>query len=159
MGTTFIEIYEDWMLPIINDYKIDKLYNIDKEVLYTYLRGFLINGLSDFDSITPLTYTITQQTDSEGNIIDVYEFDNELDNDEKKIISEIGVSKYFKRVIQDIKARLPYISQREFKKEATAPIMKENDEWYKQLVSEYEDDIKNYNMKHLSDLPYWSDLV
>lgn len=167
MGTTFEEIYEDWVLPIINDYKIDKLYTINKEVLFEYLRGFLQHGLTDFDSITPLTFHTeeneTTTTDDEGNEITEttteYIFDYDLSNEEKKIIAEITVAKYWKRLIQDVKARMPYMSQREFKKEATAPVMKQNDLWYNHLVSEYESDIFNYNLKNLDKLPYWSDLV
>ena len=50
------------------------------------------------------------------------------------------------------------MSQREFKKDAIAPIMKQNDNWYSNLVSEYQQDIYNYHIKHLNELPYWSDL-
>lgn len=158
MGTTFVEIYEDWMLPVINNYKLDNLYKIDKNVLFEFLRVFLKNGLSDFDSVTPLTYHKETVIDEDTNEeYDIYVFDNELDNDEKKIISEIAVSLYWKRQIQDIKARMPYMNQREFKKEATAPIMKQNDLWYNNLVSEYVADIANYNLKHLSQLPFWGD--
>ena len=57
MGTNFAEIYDEFMLPIINDYKIDKIYMTDRDVAYEYLCGFLKNGLSDFDCIKPLTYT------------------------------------------------------------------------------------------------------
>lgn len=159
MGTSFIEIYEDWMLPIINDYKIDKLYEINKDVVFDYLCGFLKSGLSDFDCIKPLTYHTEKVfiEDTEENKI-AYYFDYDLDDDEKKIVSEIAVSKYFKRLTQDIKARVPYISQREFKKDSIAPIMKQNDNWYNNLVSEYQEDIANYHLKHLDELPYWSDL-
>lgn len=159
LGTSFIEIYEDWMLPIINDYKIDKLYEINKDVVFDYLCGFLKSGLSDFDCIKPLTYHIEEVyiEDTEENKI-AYYFDYDLDDDEKKIVSEIAVSKYFKRLTQDIKARVPYISQREFKKDSIAPIMKQNDSWYNNLVSEYQEDIANYHLKHLDELPYWSDL-
>lgn len=160
MSTTFSEIYEDWMLPIINDYKLDKLYTVDKNALFEFLKGFLVNGLSDFDCLKPLTYKsqiiINEDTNEEETI---YVFDSDLDDDEKKIISEIAVSKYFKRLIQDVKARLPYMSQREFKKEATAPVMKQNDNWYNNLVSEYVEDIANYNMKHIEELDYWKDLI
>ena len=160
MSTTFSEIYEDWMLPIINDYKLDKLYTVDKNALFEFLKGFLVNGLSDFDCLKPLTYKsqiiINEDTNEEETI---YVFDSDLDDDEKKIISEIAVSKYFKRLIQDVKARLPYMSQREFKKEATAPVMKQNDNWYNKLVSEYMEDIANYNMKHIEELDYWKDLI
>lgn len=160
MSTTFSEIYEDWMLPIINDYKLDKLYTVDKNALFEFLKGFLVNGLSDFDCLKPLTYKsqiiINEDTNEEETI---YVFDSDLDDDEKKIISEIAVSKYFKRLIQDVKARLPYMSQREFKKEATTPVMKQNDNWYNNLVSEYMEDIANYNMKHIEELDYWKDLI
>lgn len=160
MSTTFSEIYEDWMLPIINDYKLDKLYTVDKNALFEFLKGFLVNGLSDFDCLKSLTYKsqiiINEDTNEEETI---YVFDSDLDDDEKKIISEIAVSKYFKRLIQDVKARLPYMSQREFKKEATAPVMKQNDNWYNNLVSEYMEDIANYNMKHIEELDYWKDLI
>ena len=160
MSTTFSEIYEDWMLPIINDYKLDKLYTVDKNALFEFLKGFLVNGLSDFDCLKPLTYKsqiiINEDTNEEETI---YVFDSDLDDDEKKIISEIAVSKYFKRLIQDVKARLPYMSQREFKKEATAPVMKQNDNLYNNLVSEYMEDIANYNMKHIEELDYWKDLI
>lgn len=162
MSTTFTEIYEDWMLPIINDYKLDKLYVTNKEVLYEFLKGFLVNGLSDFDCLKELTFheeTEIVEVDGVETEVTDYVFDYELDNDEKKIISEIAVAKYFKRQIQDVRARRPYMSQREFKKDALAPVMKENDAWYKELVSEYEADIYNYNMKHLEELDYWKDLV
>ena len=160
MGTTFIEIYENWMLPIIDDYKIDKLYINDRKTFYEFFKGFLQNGLSDFDCIKPLTYhsdIVMNEDTNEEEII--YSFDNDLDNDEKKIISEIAVTKYWKRLISDVKARMPYMSQREFKKEATAPIMKENDKQYNNLVSEYIADIYNYNMKHIEELDYWKDLI
>lgn len=162
MGTTFEEIFEDWMLPIINDYKLDKLYITDKNIVFEFLKGFLKNGLTDFDCIKPLTY----HTEKIYEIIDKKEvekyitvFDYELDDEEKKIISEIAVAKYFKRLIQDVKARRPYMSQREFKKDSLAPIMKQNDAWYKDLVSEYQADIYNYNMKHLNEFDYWKDLM
>ena len=144
----------------VNDYKLDKLYTVDKNALFEFLKGFLVNGLSDFDCLKPLTYKsqiiINEDTNEEETI---YVFDSDLDDDEKKIISEIAVSKYFKRLIQDVKARLPYMSQREFKKEATAPVMKQNDNWYNNLVSEYMEDIANYNMKHIEELDYWKDLI
>lgn len=156
--TTFTEIYEDWMLPLINDYKIDNLYKSNKLVLYNHLRNFLVNGLSDFDCVKPLTFTIQEVDDEET--METYEdgvFDYELDNDEKKIISKIAVANYWKRQIQDVKTRMPYMNQREFKKDALAPIMKQNDSWYTNLVSEYMEDIANYNIKHLSDLPFWGE--
>jgi hypothetical protein len=159
LGTNFAEIYDEFMLPIINDYKVDKIYMTDRDVAYEYLCGFLKNGLSDFDCIKPLTYTksIVEDEDT-GEQHTEYVFDYDLDMDEKKIIGEIAVSKYFKRLTQDVKARLPYMSQREFKKDAIAPIMKQNDNWYSNLVSEYQQDIYNYHIKHLNELPYWSDL-
>lgn len=160
MGTTFKELYTDWMLPIINDYKLDKLYIVNKEVLFKFLQGFLRAGLTDFDCLKPLTYSEIEIIDEETLMITKeFVFDYELDDEEKKIIAEIAVAKYFKRLIQDVKARMPYMSQREFKKEATAPVMKENDSWYNNLVSEYVEDIANYNLKHLNELPYWKDLV
>ncbi|MBQ0114133.1 MAG: hypothetical protein KBT03_13470 [Bacteroidales bacterium] len=160
MGTTFMEIYTDWMLPVINDYKLDNLYIANRDVLFKFLQGFLKNGLTDFDCLKPLTYQEIDIFDEETGFTEKqFVFDYELDDDEKKIIAEIAVSKYFKRLIQDVKARMPYMSQREFKKEATAPVMKENDSWYNNLVSEYMEDIANYNMKHIEELPYWKDLV
>ena len=146
------------MLVVINDYKIDDLYlQGKKEIVYEYLRGFLINGLSDFDCIKPLTYHKEIIKNDKNEDKEEYVFDSDLDDDEKKIISEIAVSKYFKRKIQDVKARMPYMSQREFKKEATAPVMKENDKWYNNIVSEYMQDIANYNIKHIKELDYWKD--
>ena len=166
MGTTFKELCEDWVMVVINDYKLDKLYVVNENALLDYLRGFILTGLTDFDCLTPLTYSshevITTTTDENNQTTTTttieYEFDYDLSDDEKKIISEIAVAKYFKRFIHDVKARAPYINQREFKKDALAPIMKENDNWYKQLVSEYEADIANYYIKNIDKLDYWSDL-
>ena len=101
-----------------------------------------------------LLYKIVSLTPSPINT-DVI-LDLSLMCNQKKIISEIAVSKYFKRLIQDVKARMPYMSQREFKKEATAPVMKENDKWYNNLVSEYMEDIANYNMKHIERRTIWN---
>lgn len=159
MGTTFNEIYTDWMMPIINDYKVDALYIKDKKVFNEFFKGFLQTGLSDFDCLKPLTYRKEIITDQETNEEEeIYIFDSDLDDDEKKIIGEIAVTKYWKRIFNDIKARSPYMSQREFKKEATAPVMKENDKWYNNLVSEYVADISNYHIKHMDELDYWKDL-
>lgn len=156
--TTFIEIFDDFVLPLIDDYRLDNLYKKDKkEVLYEYLRGFLISGLSDFDCIKPLTYHKEVIKNNKNEETEIYVFDYDLDLDEKKIIGEITFAKYFKRTIQDFKARMPYMSQREFKKEATAPVMKENDKWYNNIVSEYVQDIANYNLKHIGELDYWKD--
>ena len=63
------------------------------------------------------------------------------------------------QLLSDICCLSRFHYAREFKKEATAPVMKQNDNWYNNLVSEYMEDIANYNMKHIEELDYWKDLI
>lgn len=47
-GTSVDEVY-DRALMMIQDYRIDKLATLNPNALSTYLRGLLINGISEFD--------------------------------------------------------------------------------------------------------------
>ena len=47
-GTSVDEVY-DRALMMIEDYRIDKLATLNPSALSTYLRGLLINGISEFN--------------------------------------------------------------------------------------------------------------
>lgn len=160
MGTPFTEIYGS-MLTVVEDYKLDKKMIENKEIVFQFLKGFIKNGIPKFNCVKSLEFIEVEEdigTEEEPILVKRNYFVEDLDAKEISIISQIAVSIYYKRQIQDIRAYEPYMNQREFKKESSAQGLKEKSNWFQLLVSEYTRDIEAYQIIHLADMPFWGEL-
>lgn len=160
MGTPFETIYE-YAKMVVNDYHLDAIYIKNKEIFFTFFRGLLISGIPDFDCLTSLDFEEVEEEiniDDKTETVKRYYFIEKLSRKEISILSKILVAQYFKGKVQDVLAYEPQLSKREFKNESIAQGFKQKQNWYKELVSEYVADIKDYNMENLDKLPFWGDM-
>lgn len=159
MGTPFTDIY-GYLLTVVQDYKLNNLSQTDEEEFYTFLKGFLITGIPDFDSYTSLAYTEEDETIGLETVVRYY-FVETLTSTEIKILGKISTAQYFKRKIQDVLAYEPWMNQKEFKKESTSASFKEKHSWYNDLVSEYMADIRNYRLEddQIENLPFFGEFL
>lgn len=140
MGTSFEEIY-DLAKIIITDYRIDKLYEVDRESFMKYFKGLLISGLSEFvnGSLTDLSYT----NDS---------FDNVLSVSEKSILAYTIVLRWYESVSNDILALRPKLTSRQFKQVDISSSMKQRQEIIDKLGEKINDMTIAYQLKHYNDI-------
>lgn len=141
--TTFEEIY-DLFLISIQDYKLDKLYSNSEEDFKTFLQGFLIKAISNFDNCTKdiQSYDLTNQS-----------FYVELDLKEKIILSNLMTIEWLLREIQNINNINLHLNDTDFKMYSEAQNLKEKKEYYSVLREIVNQDMSNYSLKNIS----WSD--
>lgn len=135
MATSFSEIC-DLALVVIDDYKLIHLASIDEDVFKTYLEGFLIVAISDFDGCkTDLSYNISNST-----------FINTLSMKEKSILSKFMVIKWFEKEVNDIKQINLGLQGRDFKRNSEASNLKEKSEYIDRLREKVKQDITDYQL-------------
>lgn len=138
MATPFSDI-TDLALVVINDYKLVHLAQTDEEAFKTYLEGFLITAIPDFDGCkTDLSYDLENST-----------FVNTLTMKEQSILSKFMVIKWFERELNDVKQINLALQGRDFKRNSEASNLKEKSEYIDRLREKVEQDITNYQLSHI----------
>ena len=155
MGTPFSDIFE-YFRVVTEDYKLDKIKSTDEEAFYTILKSYMLVGLPEFDCLKSLSYISQEETQGLETVTRYY-FVETLDSLEIMIISKIMAGVWFKRKIQDIRAFEPYMSQKEFKKESASEGLKQKSNYFKDLISDYMADIRNYYGRNINTLDGWGD--
>lgn len=90
MGTSFDTVI-DLALVTVDDYKLGKLIKLSEYEFNTYVDGFLIAAIGDFDrNIRPITYDAEART-----------FSIELSQEEIEILSDLWVIQWFDREIRN----------------------------------------------------------
>ena len=88
---TSFDIVIDLALTTINDYKLKKLYNINKDGFQTYCDGFLIRAIPNFVRCKqPLTFNIESRT-----------FEADLTMTEISILADLWGIEWLNKEIQD----------------------------------------------------------
>lgn len=140
MGTSFEEIY-DLAKIIITDYRIDKLYETDRESFMLYFKGLLVSGLSEFVNgcLTDLSYTDNS-------------FDKVLSVSEKSILAYTIVLRWYESVSNDILALRPKLTSRQFKQVDISSSMKQRQEIIDKLGEKINDMIIDYQLKNYNNI-------
>lgn len=155
--TNFMDVY-NYALTVVKDYKLDKLAKSDYESFLLYLEGILVNAIPEFDGcLKSLEYEYQEiQVNEDKKRIPF--FIETLDNKEKSILGKLMVICWFTGKIQDVTQFQGSLSTREFKKFSEANNLKQKSVYLDGLITKCEQEITDYQLKHLEDLPYFKDL-
>lgn len=158
MGTLFEEIY-DYSLSVINDYKLNELAKKDYEAFLLYWETILINVIPEFDGcLKSLEYEYVEiQVNEDKKRIPV--FIETLENKEKSILGKLMVICWFTGKIQDVTQFQGSLSTREFKKFSEANNLKQKSVYLDGLITKCEQEITDYQLRHLTELPYFKDFA
>lgn len=138
MATPFSDV-TDLALVVIDDYKLVQLSQIDEDAFKTYLEGFLVTAIPDFDGCkTDLSYNLATAT-----------FENNLNAKEKSILSKFMVIKWFEREVNDIKQINLGLQGRDFKRNSEASNLKEKSEYIDRLREKVKQDITDYQLSYM----------
>lgn len=138
MATQFSEIY-DLALVVIKDYKLETLSQIDGEAFDTYLQGFLIDAIPEFYGCRQsLEYSIENSS-----------FLNNLNYQEKNILSKFMIIKWLEKEINDITQINLHLQGRDFKTNSEASNLKEKSEYLDRMREKVTQTITDYQLSHL----------
>ena len=159
MGTTFLQVYDRAMTQF-KDYRLDNLYQMDKDVFYELLRGFLLDSIDDFDGcLTDLSYTktenIIENDDGTTTTVEEYSFNQELSSKEIKILClGLAIAWYNNDMLDVTQFRL-HLNVREYKTHAESQNLKQRSDVLDKMREELDRNIMEYQISHMDKLPYF----
>jgi hypothetical protein len=144
MSTPFTDINE-LFLTVIQDYRLNLLYNQSETDFNDYLEGFLILAIPEFDNcVKSLDYDNVNKC-----------FYESLDIKEKSILSKLMVLKWWEREINNTTQINLHLNDREFKHYAEGENLKQKSERANQLREIVKQDMVDYGFKHV-DWKAWA---
>lgn len=147
MATSFDSII-DVALVTMNDYKLDRLYEDDKESFKEILSGYIVSGTPMFQNcLKPLTYDLVMR-----------EFDADLDMYEINILASLTIISWYEGELQNVLVYNEPLRDVDFNKYSTGQNIRPRQDYIAQLRSDVKMDINNYQLMHLGELPYWKDI-
>ena len=156
MGTPFSIIY-DRSLSLLKDYRLDALYAKDKDSFYDSLKGFLLNSTDMFDgSLQDLTYTSQIETDTDGNNVTVYYFDNTLTSKEIYILCLGVMIAWYQNDVNDVTQFRLHLNVRDYKTYSEQANIKQRSEVLDKMREELSRNITEYQLKNIANLPYFN---
>lgn len=154
MGTKFEEVY-NYALTVIKDYQLDKLAKDNFDAFLLYWENILITVIPDFDGcLKSLDYEYLIEDEK-----NVPYFKEALDTKEKSILGKLMVIGWFTGKIQDVIQFQGKLSTRDFKTFSEANNLKEKNNYLNGLIEKYEQEVTDYQLQHLEELPYFKDFV
>lgn len=159
MGTRFDEVYS-YALTVIKDYQLDKLAKDNFDAFLLYWENILITVIPDFDGcLKSLDYEyLIEQPTTEGEK-KIPCFKETLDIKEKSILGKLMVIGWFTGKVQDVIQFQGKLSTRDFKTFSEANNLKEKNNYLNGLIEKYEQEVTDYQLQHLEELPYFKDFV
>ena len=150
MATSFDEVI-GLALIIVDDYKLNKLYNLDRDEFYQYCDGFLIKAIPNFTVCRQsLDYTVDYNSNPP-----VREFVNTLSIYEKDILADYWALEWFKKETQrasSINAALQ--NSGSFKSHSEAMNLKAKESYLDGLRVKVSQKCTDYQLMDLSVLNY-----
>lgn len=148
MATHFDTII-DRMLVTIRDYKLDNLYELDPTLFSQVLENYMIRGLPKFkECLKSLEYDTASKT-----------FDSEFDMYEVDIIADWGVIEWYTNELQDVLEFKEPLGDSDFKRYSTGQNLKPRQDYLNALREKVKQDSTEYNIQHLSELPFFSEVL
>lgn len=150
MSTQFDEVI-DLALTIVDDYKLDKLFNLDRDEFYKYCDGFLIKAIPNFTVCRKsLDYVVDYNSNPQ-----VREFVSTLSIYEKDILADYWALEWFKRETQ-VASRINAALQNSgsFKSHSEALNLKAKESYLDGLRVKVSQKCTDYQLMDLSVLNY-----
>jgi hypothetical protein len=161
LGTPFIKVYDRAMTQF-KDYRLDNLYQLDKESFYQLLKGFLLDSIDDFDGcLTDLSYdsvdtTVTNE-DGTTTTTTEYFFNSDLSNKEIKILCLGLAIAWYNNDMQDVTQFRLHLNVREYKSHSEAQNIKQRSDVLDKMREELDRNITEYQISKLSELPFFGE--
>lgn len=137
MGTPFDEVI-DMSLITIRDYKLDKLYMVDKTTFDLVFEGFLTRVEPDFICFQSLDYDLLSKS-----------FISTLTRLEISILADLIVMCWFTSKVQDVTEFQGHMSDREFKKHSEANNLAKKTDYLDGLREKLEQKTTRYSLVNL----------
>lgn len=151
MGSKFSNVIDMFCIKI-QDYKLDNLYNKDKNLFKTFMEGLVIQAIPYFDTnLVDLSYEKDEVTDE-------YYFIKNLNDKEISILAMIMNYLWVEREINDLRAMSEKLSTRDFKITNTPQIMKQKVEYANIIKEQYLYEIMQLEAKDINKLSYFGDV-
>lgn len=148
MATNF-DVILDNMLITIRDYKLDNLYELEPTLFYQVLENYMIRGVPKFkECLKSLEYDTTTRT-----------FVSDLDMYEVDILSSWGVISWYTAELQDVLEFKEPLSDSDFKRYSTGQNLRPRQDYLNGLREKVKQDSVDYNITHLSELPFFNEVV
>lgn len=146
MGTPLKTIIDRAMITI-RDYKLDGVYKDNPDIFNTILEGYMVRGFPKFDAcLKPLDYNL-----------DTHEFESTLDVQEIDIIASWTVIEWYEGELQDVLEFKEPLKDNDFNKYSTGQNLRPRQDYIKELRIKVKQDATNYQLGHVSTLPYFQD--
>lgn len=144
MGTSVSDVYDLFMTQI-KDYRLVTLYEQSEADFLTYLQGWLVQAIAEFDAHTNTDLTVD---------FDNGEFDSTLTYAEQSILATMMTQYWLKKEIQDVMQMNLHIQDRDFKVYAEANNLKEKSVHYDKLKEEISQKLVDYGYQN-NDWSSW----
>jgi len=145
MGTQASEV-NDLFLMLVDDYRLTVLYQTSgSSVFTTYLEGWLLYGIEEFDICTQdLTYSTT-----------THEFTETLTRENILILAQLMTKYWLQKIVQNVLQMNNNIQDHDFKTYSQAQNLKEKRALLAQKIEEIDLILSNYGYKH-NDWESWN---
>lgn len=152
MAITFKDVLDRSATTLWKDYKLDWLYNTNKEAFYDFLSGFLVNSCDMFNGcLSSLSYH--EELDVDNNTI--YVFDENLSSKEVYILC-LGVCiGWFNQKVLDVTQFENHLNTRDFKSFSEANSLKEKRTTYQNMYENFRREITEYQLNNFKKLPFF----
>lgn len=145
MGTS-LDTVVDRALITIADYKLNRIFTVDPETFKHIVEGYMIRGIPKFDGcLKSLAYDSTLHCFYET--FDIYEID---------IIASWVVIEWYERELQDVLEFREPLKDADFARYSTGQNLRPRQEYINELRRKVKQDVTNYQLLHLTQLPYFN---
>ena len=158
--TDALDIYDRAMV-VIQDYRLDGLYNRDYNSFLLFMKGLLRNSIDLFNGcLNDLSYTDIEEEetiktdDNQDEVVKITHtyFNKDLTFKEQSILAMIVVYQWFEREVQDVKQFSNHLNTRDFKTESSYMNFKQKNEYLDKLREVYLQEINNYQIENMDAL-------
>lgn len=135
MTTPYSDVFDLSMVQI-KDWKLDALYDTSVSSFETYLQGFLVLSIPEFDEFCDQSLS---RDDSAKT------FDEDLTDKNKIMLSNILIKHWFKKEIQDIRQIKLHVGDRDFRIASEANNLRAKESYLVLKIEEISHDLIEYD--------------
>ena len=149
--TAFTKIY-DRALTTMQDYKLDKLAEINYDAFLLFMKSLLKSGIPFFNCcLSSLEYQDIEEIEDGAFVTNTY-FIADLTNKEQSILAMCLVYEWFKRDVNDAQQFRQKLSTRDFKTESSYQSLQKRSEYLDKMKEQICQEIQNYQIDNMDTL-------
>lgn len=154
--TAFTEIY-DRALTTMQDYKLDKLAEVNYDAFLLFMKSLLKSGIPFFNCcLNSLAYEDIEEIELDDNneeitVVNTY-FTSDLTEKEQSILAMCLVYEWFKRDVNDARQYRQKLSTRDFKTESSYQSLQKRSEYLDKMKEQICQEVQNYQIENMDAL-------